>query len=84
MTHWNSQKVASPTGRQKVAKASALCVSMRGGRQGIRNPKSGTMLPMMVADSSRQRVSRRENGTTAATWEMVNGIATFAVIQTSY
>jgi PiT family inorganic phosphate transporter len=32
------------------------------------------MLPMMVAESNRHRASGRENGTTAATWEIVNGI----------
>src|ERR1700688_3263922 len=32
------------------------------------------MLPMMVAESNLHRASGRENGTTAATWEMVNGI----------
>jgi hypothetical protein len=32
------------------------------------------MLPMMVAESSRHRASGRENGSTAATWDMVNGI----------
>jgi hypothetical protein len=32
------------------------------------------MLPMTVAESNRHRASGRENGTTAATWEIVNGI----------
>jgi hypothetical protein len=45
----------------------ALCVSILAGLHGIRKPKSGTMLPMMVAESNRHRASGRENGTTAAT-----------------
>src|SRR5882757_1221970 len=71
---WKIQNVAMPTGRQKVSKAMALWVSILAGLHGIRKPKSGTMLPMMVADSNRHRASGLENGTTAATWEMVNGI----------
>ena len=74
MTFWNIQKVSSPAGRQNVNSAKLLWVSTLGGRQGIKNPKSGTMLPMMVADSTRQRANGRVNGNTAAAWEMVNGI----------
>jgi hypothetical protein len=42
--------------------------------QGKNNPKSGTMAPMTTADSKRQRASRRDNGSTRAAWDMVNGI----------
>jgi hypothetical protein len=36
---------------------------------------------MTVADSSRQRASRRENGRTMAVWEMVKGRQVLYVIQ---
>jgi hypothetical protein len=61
-----------------VNKLAALWVSIRGGRHGINKPKSGTMLPIMVADNSLQRASGRENGSTAAACEMVNGIKNLA------
>jgi hypothetical protein len=32
------------------------------------------MLPITVADNSRQRARGREKGATAAMWEIVNGI----------
>jgi hypothetical protein len=74
MSNWKIQNVVKPTGKQKVSKPMALWVSILGGRQGIKSPKSGIMLPMTVAESSRQRASGRENGRTAATCDMVNGI----------
>jgi hypothetical protein len=46
----------------------------------MNHPKSGIMLPINAADSSRQRARKRENGSTAAAWDMVNGIARPAVI----
>ena len=70
--------MASPTGKQKVSSASALCVSNRAQRQGKKRPKSGTMLPMTTAESRRQRASRRANGKTAAGWDKVNGIKSSA------
>jgi len=68
------QKVRARCGASASGKLMALWVSILAGRQGIRNPKSGTMLPMTVADSNRQRASGRANGRTAAAWDMVNGI----------
>jgi hypothetical protein len=64
--------VIKPTGKQNVIREMALCVSTLGTpEKNIR--KSGTMAPMTVAESSRQRASRRENGKTIAVWEMVKG-----------
>ncbi len=42
----------------------------------MNHPKSGTMLPMIVAESSRHRAKGREKGKTAAACEIVNGIGT--------
>ena len=53
-------------------------------RQGKNSPKSGTMAPMTTADSSRQRASKREKGSTTAAWEMVNGINDLGCHLTSY
>jgi hypothetical protein len=50
-----------------------LCVSTLG-TPGKNIRKSGTMAPMTVAESNRQRASRRENGRTTAVWEMVKGM----------
>jgi hypothetical protein len=66
--------VVKPTGKQKANNATKLWVSKRGTRQGKNSPKSGTMAPMTTADSSRQRASKREKGSTTAAWEMVYGI----------
>jgi hypothetical protein len=60
------QNVANPTGTQKVNSPTALCVSTRGGRHGMNRPKSGTMLPMMVAESMRHLARGREKGNTTA------------------
>ena len=61
-----------PTGKQNVIRATALCVSTRD--KPVKNTrKSGTIEPMTVAESSRQRASKRVKGSTAAAWEMVKG-----------
>src|ERR1700692_1938806 len=61
----------------------ALCVSTLD-IPGKNIRKSGTIAPMTVADSSRHRARRRENGRTMAVWEMVKGMQGLYVIQWSH